>query len=253
MSYLAHLSRKTSPKAHKLWGILLVTLMAPSLVQAAAPGGQSAGRENPINYQRPVVERRGGFAMALNIGYGVSGFAGYPNEVVKLDNPDFYAKTGASLGTSSSLWLGGALRDWLIIGGGLSIAGASANDLVGNQFGVVLHVDFFPLYSLGNQYQDLGVSFDGGLGAASVVNPDDKKNLLADGGSLSTVGISVFYEPWRFWHFSTGPQLSYTHGFSQSLNSNTLTLGLRFAFYGQQPKKEAPNALKSAGTSLFQF
>ncbi len=238
MTFLSRLIVDVAHRCPRTLVTLLLTfsLFTPALSLAAAPGGQSAGRENPINYQRPTIERRGGFAMAFNFGYGLSAFSGYPNEVVKLNDPQFLAKTKASLGSTASLWFGGAIRDWLVIGGGFSTVTATVNQLVGNQFGVILHLDLFPLYSLGRVYRDLGFTFDGGLGMATIFDKDDRDDLLADSGSLSTVGLSVFYEPLRFWKLSQGPQLSYTHGFSQSLKSHTLTLGWRIALYSGQPK-----------------
>jgi hypothetical protein len=137
------------------------------------------------------------------------------------------------------LWLGGSPRDWLTTGLGFSLL-STRGQAMGTGVGILAHVEFFPLYSLGGTFHDLGVGFDGGLGISLLFENDDKKleDPIAESGSLSTLGFSLFWEPIRVWHLSMGPTATYIYGFSQTMNINQFTLGFRGALYGVQPKKK---------------
>lgn len=228
-----------------LSGMGLVALMSAYLTtaqpaHAAAPGAGTTFEDNPINYVPPATQRRGGFALALNVGYGIGSYRGYPAEVAALGDPDQRVATGPALSTLVGLWLGGALRDWLTVGTGLSLRGAMG-EVIGSAPTVLFRVEAFPLFSLGGLYQDLGVGFDGGLGISALVDKDSPRDPLAEGGAMSSLALSVFWEPLRFWHFSAGPELSYMHAFSQTMTVDQATLGFRLALYGVQPKKKKGN------------
>jgi hypothetical protein len=184
------------------------------------------------DYEPPPTERRGGFSFGFSLGPGLSSVAGYRNDLNEIGDPAF-ERTVDALGVGGSLWLGGALRDWLNLGVGASFRNAQQDDLVSQNSAFVFRVEGFPLFSLGGRARDIGVFGEFGAGGAEIVDAD--MEVVADGGILSVIGLGVFYEPWRFWHFSTGPLLQYTHEFSPSLTSHAVTLGLRTALYGVQP------------------
>lgn len=205
---------------------------------AAAPGAGATFETNPVNYVPPPTERRGGFAMAVDFGYGIGSYRGYPLDVAALNDPSKKRSTGPAFASQTSLWFGGALRDWLTTGIGLSLRSASG-DVIGASPSIIFRVETFPLFSLGGTFRHLGLGFDGGLATAAIVSKDKKERdePLAEGGALSSVGLVLFWEPLQFWHFSAGPQLTYVHGFSQTMHVDQATLGFRLALYGVQPKK----------------
>ena len=55
---------------------------------------------------------------------------------------------------------------------------------------------------------------------------------MAEGPGTSAVGAGVFYEPWRWWQLTFGPQLEYVYQFSDGMRSHTFVAGVRTAFYG---------------------
>lgn len=217
-----------------------VTMLISLSAQATAPGGQVTYDAESASYQPPPTERRGGFALGLSGSYGLGVYRGYPLSVDALNDPNGRVSTGPSLATNTTLWLGGAPRDWLSLGLGLGLLSANLNQARGAAAALIVHVEAFPLYSLGGTFRDLGLGFDGGLGVTTLFDPEDTEfeDPLAESGSLSTLGFSAFWEPLRFWNVSMGPTLSYVHGFSQTMNVNQFTIGWRSAIYGVQPKKK---------------
>lgn len=227
---------------------LCLASLSPRL-EAAAPGGSLDDAE--VNYKAPPTERRGGFAVGSTTVASIVDVAGYPNEAAALGDPDRLEATGPSFGYGSIFWLGGTIRDFLTVGAGIASATPLTSDYNGGAFGFVLHVEGFPLYALGRGFRDLGVAIDGGpsVGALFAKDAAPSDEPLAMGGGMSFVGVTTFYEPVRFWHFSLGPALSITHTFSQTMTANQFGLGLRFVFYGDQPD-EAPTSASGA-RSLF--
>lgn len=185
-----------------------------------------------VSYQPPPAERRDGFTIGLVQHMGLTSVRGYPNELAAIGDPAREASTGAQFGQSGSWWLGGALRDWLTVGVGLASATTFDDQPQGVISAFVLHLEGFPGFSLGGAYRDLGVFLDVGTGFGAVLQGGD---AVAEGGSLAYFGGGVFYEPFRFWHFSTGPSLTYSHQFSDTLSAHAVGLGWRFVFYGVQP------------------
>jgi hypothetical protein len=206
---------------------------------ATAPGGQVSFDADSVSYQPPPTERRGGFAMAATLGYGIGVYRGYELSVDALNDPNGQKTTGPAVASQIALWFGGSPRDWLTAGLGLSLLSAQ-NESTASGMAFMAHVEFFPLYYLGGTFHDLGLGFDGGLGVATMFDKADKdfETPIAESGSLSTLGFSAFWEPWRAWHFSFGPTANYVYGFSQTMNVNQFTIGFRGALYGVQPKKK---------------
>lgn len=185
------------------------------------------------SYEPPEPERRFGFAMGLGVGAGFGSSLGYPNKLGEIDNPEFEQNV-SGFAVTNSIWIGGAIRDWFTFGLGLSSRGAGEGDLIANNGAFVVHMEGFPLWALGGEWRDIGLYAETGAGVATIMTKDQE--ILADGGLMSVIGVGAFYEPWQFWHFSMGPALQYHHEFSQSLSSHVVSLGLRTAFYGVQPR-----------------
>lgn len=178
--------------------------------------------------------------MGLTSGFGAGAYSGYELSVDALNDPDQRQSTGGTMATFTSLWLGGSPRDWLTLGIGVLSVSAQGPDVFGGGGALVAHVEGYPLYSLGGTYRDLGLGFSGGLGMINLVDNEERdfEDPLASSGSLSTLSFDAFWEPWRVWHFSFGPALNYTHGFSQTMIINQVTLAFRASLYGVQPKKK---------------
>jgi hypothetical protein len=223
-----------------------VTILAlASLAHAEAPASEPLHDDSsePVyddsseQYRPPKTERRGGFATATTIAYGLGEYQGYPLEVAALNDPSQKRSTGATLTSSLSVWFGGSPRDWITTGLGLSLMSGGLGETIGNATGILFHLEGFPLYSLGGTYRNLGLGFDGGLGVGLLFDKDDteRQEPVAESGSLSTLGFSAFWEPITFWRMSMGPAVTYTHAFSQTMVINQITLGFRTALYSSQP------------------
>lgn len=224
--------RRTTGRAAALVLFALVGSVVSLAPRDARADSPLSNDDNIVSYRPPPAERRDGFTIGLVQHFGLSSVRGYPNELAAIGDPAREASTGAQLGQSGGLWLGGALRDWLTVGVGYLASSTFADDPMGVVGAFVFHLEGFPGFCLGGPYRDLGVFLDVGTGFGAVLRNDD---TLAEGGSLAYFGGGVFYEPFRFWHFSTGPTLTYSHQFSDTLSAHTVGLGWRFVFYGVQP------------------
>jgi hypothetical protein len=190
----------------------------------AADGDAAASAPAPA-----PAERRSGFTFGLMGGVLTSSARGYPNDVAKIDVRQYEARSGLGASMGGAFWIGGALADWLNVGIGV-IGGSIQHDGLrsgGGAFNV--RIESFPLFYRGGPFRDLGVLFTAGTGGYTIERGKEK---LAEGAGASAVGLGVFYEPWRFWQLSFGPQLEYNHQFSDSMSAHTFVLGVRTVFYG---------------------
>lgn len=210
---------------------------------AAAPGSGATFDEAKVNYDPGPTLRRGGFYMGFQQALGVGSYTGYPLEVAALNDPSQKQTTGPGLATQFSLWLGASVRDYFSFGIGASLLSANGEQ-VGGGLALLVRLEGYPLFYQGRFFQDLGVSFEGGLSMGAILEREDGKpgDVVADGGAMSTLGAGVFWEPLRFWHFSAGPSCNYLYAFSQTMHVHQGTLGFRFVFYGTQPKKRRSTA-----------
>jgi len=174
------------------------------------------------------AERRSDFTAGISAGLFAATAYGYPNEAGKIDDDRYVADTGLGTGTTQKLWLGGALRDWFTFGIGYWGVAYSGNDLDAEGFGIVFRVETFPLWAYGGPWRDAGVYADFGLGGMTLKQGDDER---ADGGAISIVALGAFWEPVRFGIFSFGPNVEYTHTFSQTLHLFGASAGARLVLY----------------------
>ena len=221
----ADIAEKTKLEMRAATILMLTLLCAPQSAWAQ----EDADETNYI----PKTERRDGFSVGLGYGLGLGNYVGYPNEVEAINNPEYRSSTGTSLASGLSVWLGGALRDWLTVGVGMTTQGGSNGDLLAGGAAFGMHLEGFPLFGLGELWRDLGIIAEFGAGSALIEDGDG--NETANGGSMSMVGFGLLYEPWQFWRMSTGPTLMYKYQFSDSMTASTVLLGWRLAFYWTQP------------------
>jgi hypothetical protein len=193
-----------------------------------APVLNPANAEHEAFTTAPAV-RRSGFSFGVSGGLMLASVSGYPNEVSKIGLPEFEAETGLGTSAGGALWLGGALTDWLSVGIGTFGGGFSADGLRASGAAFQFRIESFPMFYQHGAWQDVGLLFTAGTGGYTLKRGTE---TVAEGSGTSAVGLGVFFERWRFWQFSTGPQLEYAHHFSRSLSAHSLVIGWRAAFYG---------------------
>lgn len=175
------------------------------------------------------AQRRSGFTFGISGGLLTGGARGYPNDVTKIGVAEYRTSTGVGLSSGGALWLGGALADWLNVGIGLFGGGFERKGLRLSSAAFQARIELFPLFHQGGQLRDLGLLLTAGTGAVVIERGDE---TVAEGPGASAVGLGVFYEPWRWWHLSFGPQLEYLYQFSDGMRAHALVAGVRTAFYG---------------------
>lgn len=207
----------------------LVAPLCTALALCVAPARNARAQDDdgaPIK-ATPAV-RRDGFTVGISGGLALASASGYRNDVTEIGLPEFEEGTGAAVSAGGAFWLGGSLADWLSIAIGVQRTNFSGNGLDAAGAGLHARIELFPLFYRGGAWQDAGVSAFAGTGNVDVKRGNE---TVAAGEGTSLVGAGVFFEPWRFWQFSTGPELFYTHQFARSMSAHLLVVGWRLAFY----------------------
>lgn len=203
-------------------------LAAPQTPPNTAPEG-----DKPDLLHAPKTKRRGGFVLGASGMYGTALVAGYPNKVQEIGDPDYRVSMDAPFYSGGSLFIGGAIRDYLTVA--LALTGGSAKQggltLSGGLVG--LRIESYPGFALGGAWEDIGLVAEVGAGSTNIT--DAGSNVVAEGGSMRSLGVGAFWQPWQWWHFAFGPGLMFTHQSSDSMHVNAFGLALRSVFYGNQP------------------
>jgi hypothetical protein len=221
------------------------SLVKPAEPQAE-PATPSAATKTPAPRPptppppEPPAKRRSGVVMGFNLGVGLAGSSGYPNDSNDIGDPNDYAASGLMTGAGGTVFLMGALSDYLNFGfwGGQARFGTSQWYSSGGGGG--LRVEVFPLFSLGRAFRDIGVYLQTGIGSTTLVN---RQIGTAQGTpAVSQTGVGAFIAPgvfYEFWlvkalggHFALGPNLEYDAIYSESMERHGPLLGLRFLWYG---------------------
>jgi hypothetical protein len=151
---------------------------------------------------------------------------GYPNEIEKIDQPQYEAKSGFTSGIGFEGWVGVALKDWFTFGvGGVYLGGYGKNSDISGGAGLV-RVEVFPLYGIG--LKDLAVFAH--VGAGSLTLHEGSREGQA--GFASVGGGGVAYELARFGHFAFAPSAEYLLVASQAMTAHQVLIGARVVFYG---------------------
>ena len=174
-------------------------------------------------------ERRSDVVIGVNPALALGVASGYPNEVDKIDEPAYEAKTGFGAGASVQLWLGGALTDWFTFGIGPIFYGNGGGEGSASGGGVLFRVEAFPLYQQGGAFRDL--AFFATFGAGSL-NVKGKAGERGEGGFTSMGGVGSAYELFRAGHFAFAPTAQYQLVASSSITGHQALLGIRALFYG---------------------
>jgi hypothetical protein len=177
------------------------------------------------------AERRSDVVLGVSTGLVLGSALAYPNEVDKIDDPDYEVSTGFGVGSSFAFWVGGALKDWFVFGVGGFGVNASGSDVKASGGGAFFQVETYPFYPLGGRLRDLAIYANFGAGGLTLDNPDpDGKD--GEGGFVSVLGAGAAYELFRVGHFAFAPNVSYTHQWSQTGSAHFAQLGVRAVFYG---------------------
>lgn len=176
-----------------------------------------------------VAERRSDIVLGASAGLLLGTASGYPNELVKIDDPRWESSTGFAAGTGLSFWLGGALTDWFTFGVGMTLLGGSGSDgrMSGQAF--IVKVEAFPLYGMGGPLRDLAFFADFGAGGMTIEGEPDEP---AEGGFTSVAGFGSAYELFRLGHFAFAPTAEYMLVRSQTVIAHSTIFGARVVFYG---------------------
>jgi len=212
---------------------------------AAAPGTAAtttAAPETP-SWETAPATRRAGFAVGVQLSAALGNVTGYPNDLRKVGRAEYRADLGAAFGGSATVWLGGALADWLVFGVGLGGSRLEGNGAVAQGVTFLFHTEVFPLFTLGGRWRDLGISLDTGAGNI-VADLSDKPAgsagklipALIDSGAASRVGASIFYDGLRLWKVSAGPFVSFDYTWSGTLSQPLALVGWRTALYAKAKK-----------------
>lgn len=196
-----------------------------------AGGVPRARAEEAPAWEDEPAERRGGFAMGLGLGLGIGAANGFPNDAKKIGREAFYTESGLGFATASSLWIGGALADWLNFGVGGGFSRVFADGVVSDAPLLVFHADFFPLYPLGDAFRDLALMTEMGLGFPKAVDTTTDE-VLIDGSGASYVFAGVAYEGLELGPLRMGPYVGVHSMFSESIRRPLAILGFRASFYG---------------------
>lgn len=207
--------------------MLAVVLAAPA---AAAVAVRARGLPEDVELEAPHRLRRGivlGFGLGVGLGQG----AGYPNNSNDIGKSHF-ASSAWMGGSSGSLFVMGALTDYLNAGFWFEQSGFRDRTQTAAQTGIGLRLDAFPAAVVFPRLGGLGVFGEFGLGSAKL----QTRGAPDVGGTQSYIGVGAFYE-WAFFHvlgghFAGGPSLEYGTVFSLPYAQSGLVASGRIAFYG---------------------
>jgi hypothetical protein len=183
-----------------------------------------------VEVEQPNL-RRSGFMLGATVAAALGGASGYPNDVAKIDNADFYTNTGVGLGVHGGLSMGWAMADWVTFG--LTVSGGAirtGDHLV--RFGAGgLGVNLFPAWWLGGPWQDLGVMLEAGIGFAVTDALGASGDPPIESGGASHFALGAFYEGIRAWQISMGPFAALDLTWSPSALRPLGVLGWRAVYY----------------------
>jgi len=181
------------------------------------------------------AERRSDLVLGFSPGLVLGGTTGYPNEIDKIDEPDWKASSGFAAGFGFEAWIGGALTDWFTfgVGGGYFGGNGPKGNTSGGAF--LLRVETFPLYSLGGGLRDLALFANFGAGSLALKG-DERANgaerTKGESGFASVGGAGLAYELIRSKHLAIAPTAEYILFASESLHAHQALIGARIVFYG---------------------
>lgn len=217
--------------------ILAFALASGSSIAARAADAE-APADDPV-FRKTEAERRNGVVLGFQSGVGFAGSSGYPNSPRLIGNPDYYSSTPLLVGQSTSLFVMGALTDWLNFGPMISWANFENARWRSTGFGIGFRLETFPLLRILPALADTSLYTQLGIGSTDL---RAKGNYPDADGTQSFLGIGAHHELRLFrmlgGHLAGGPQVEYDVIRAESIQRHWLTVGLRFAWYGGRVKAD---------------
>jgi hypothetical protein len=202
----------------------------PADAKDAKPADAPVDPKAEKAWENAPYEHRGGFAVGLSLGLGVGAANGFPADARKIGREEFYTESGLGLSTLGSLWIGGALADWLTFGVGGGFALIRADGTESPAPFMFFHTDIYPLYGLEGAFRNLGMTTDFGLAFAKTTD-NETGDVLIDAGGASHLFVGAFFEGIEVWKMKMGPSLGLDYMFSQTLRRPSAIAGFRVSLY----------------------
>jgi hypothetical protein len=180
---------------------------------------------------------RSGLVVGLSVGAGLGGASGYPNDINQIGDPNFYSASGWMYGTSETLFVMGALTDYLNVGFFFSQAVFRNGDWRSGGSAGGLRLETFPLALVFPRLAGLGALAQFGIGGGNLTPSAASGSAGPPAeGTQSFADVGVLYE-WAFGHlfgghFAAGPTLEYEALWSQPFERHGLLANARLVFYG---------------------
>ncbi len=225
------------------WVVVLTNAAAPGPPGPAAPPTGAAAAAVPTGetvdattLPAPHSFRRG-LVVGLSLGAGLGGASGYPNDINRIGDPNYYSASGWMLGSSETLFVMGALTDYLNVGFFLTQGVFRNGDWRSGGTAGGLRLETFPLALVYPRLAGLGALAQFGIGGGNLTPAaSGQGGAPAVDGTQSFADVGVLYE-WAFGHlfgghFAAGPSLDYQAIWSQPFERHGLVAGARIAFYG---------------------
>jgi len=213
---------------------MLVTwvLLAANVGPAAA--AVPTGEITPATALEAPHSLRSGLIVGFAFGGGLGGASGYPNDINRIGDPNAYSASGWMLGSTESLFVMGALTDYLNVGFFFSEALFGNRNWHSHGSSGGLRIEAFPLALAYPSLAGLGILAQFGIGDANLTSRIP--GLPEANGTQSFAAAGVFYE-WPFWHvlgghFAAGPSLDFDATWSQPFERHGLFVSGRLAFCG---------------------
>lgn len=217
-------------------------MLGPALVlfaaasQGAAAAIPTGDNVTPVTELTSAHEYRSGVVVGLSFGAGLAGASGYPDNSADVGNQADYSASGWMAGTYESIFVMGALSDYLSFGVWFGHGIFKNADFRSNGDGGGLRLEAFPLVGLVPRLQGLGVLGQFGVGGGDLQSKPP--NLPESAGTQSFAGTGAFYE-WAFGpilggHMGAGPSVEYDAIWSRTFERHGAVASLRLVFYGGQ-------------------
>jgi hypothetical protein len=212
----------------------VLTLLVFAAASQAAAAAVPTGDVTPVTDLPSSRQYRSGIVVGLTFGGGLAGASGYPNNSLEIGDPAYYSSSGFMGGTSASLFVLGALSDYVSVGFFYLHGSFRNGDWRSSGDGGGLRLEGFPLVGLVPALHGLGLLAQFGLGSGNL-------DAVAAGypgsnGTQSFGGAGAFYE-WPLLHVlgghvDLGPSLEYDAIWSPSFERHGLVASARLVFYG---------------------
>lgn len=215
-----------------LLGLAIVSacVLAPAVARAQASVPAFNPDMSPDVLRAPIVAtRRKGFMIGGTLALRVDSVSGYPTAFDKR-NADFHVDMGTFLAPGGSVFIGGAISDYLALAFDLEFTNATHGGVHrrGSTFG--LKILTWPLFDQGGVFRDLGLDATVGTGTANLSETATGYSI-ASSGAFAFVATSISWEALRGGGFAVGPALGVDYRSSETYTAFATWLGVRGVYY----------------------